>query len=146
MTWIERTARRKSIGQVVLFLVVTAIVIWIFAENASYWKVFLFGPPPGWRGATGCGGSRQRTTTSRLPRPIVTVTGGKVLSTGVQEVTTYEGFIHHVSAGYYAMLVGDRVLIVKSGKTPAATVGGSAGRDAAGPEGTNFFPKGPTRW
>ena len=37
-TWIERTARRKSIGQVALFLVVTAIMVWIFAENASSWK------------------------------------------------------------------------------------------------------------
>ncbi len=42
-TWIERTARRKSIGQVVLFLVVTAIVAWILAENSAYWKVFFHG-------------------------------------------------------------------------------------------------------
>ena len=125
-TWIERTARRKSIGQVVLFLVVTAIVIWIFAENASYWKVFLFGPPPA--GAAQLDAAATAADNYKpIATPYVTVTGGKMLSTGVQEVTTYEGFIHHVSAGYYAMLVGDRVLIVKSGKTPAAMVGGSLG-------------------
>jgi hypothetical protein len=45
-TWIERTARQKSIGQVVLFLVVTAIVAWICAENSAYLKVFFKGPPP----------------------------------------------------------------------------------------------------
>ena len=125
-TWIERTARRKSIGQVVLFLAVTAIVVWIFAENASYWRVFLFGPPPG--GVAQLDAAATAADNFKpIATPYVTVTGGKMLSTGVQEVTTYEGFIHHVSAGYYAMLVGDRVLIVKSGKAPGATVGGSLG-------------------
>jgi hypothetical protein len=45
-TWIERTARQKSIGQVVLFLVVTVIVAWIFAQNSAYLKVFFDGLPP----------------------------------------------------------------------------------------------------
>ena len=115
---------QKSIGQVVLFLVVTAIVVWIYAENATYWKVFLLGPPPG--GAAELDAAATAADNYKpIATPYLTVTGGKVLNTGVQEVTTYEGFIHHVSAGYYAMLVGDRVLIVKSGKTPAATVGGA---------------------
>ena len=123
-TWIERTARRKSIGQVVLFLAVTAIVVWIFVESASYWKVFLQGPPPAGAAqldaaATAAGNYKPIAT------PYVTVAGGKWLSTGVQEVTTYEGFIHHVSAGYFAMAVGDRVLIVKSGKTPATMASGA---------------------
>jgi hypothetical protein len=142
MTWIERTARQKSIGQVVLFLVVTAVVVWIFAENASYWKVFLEGPP-----AAGAAQLDAAATAADDYKPIatpyVTVTGGKMLSTGVQEVTTYEGFIHHVSAGYYAMLAGDRVLIVKSGKTPEAMVSGSLGampydlKEQLFPEGTD---------
>ena len=123
-TWIERTARRRSIGQVVLFLVVTVIVVWIFAEKASYWRVFLFGPA----GAAQLDAAATAANNSKpIAMPYVTVTGGKMLSTGVQEVTTYEGFIHHVSAGYYAMLVGDRVLIFKSGKTPADPVSGSLG-------------------
>ncbi|MGH9560959.1 MAG: hypothetical protein ACRD3S_05845, partial [Terracidiphilus sp.] len=45
-TWIERTARKKSMGQVVLFLAVTGIVAWIFTYNSAYWKVFFHGPPP----------------------------------------------------------------------------------------------------
>jgi hypothetical protein len=140
MTWIERTARQKSIGQVVLFLVVTAIVIWIYAENASYWRVFLFGPPPG--GAAQLDAAATATDSYKpVATPYLTVTGGKVLSTGVQEVTTYEGFIHHVSAGYYAMLVGDRVLIVKSGKTPETTVGGELGAMPLDLK-TELFPEG----
>ncbi len=127
-------------GQVVLFLVVTAIVIWIYAENASYWKVFLFGPPPGGTAELNAAATAADNY-KPIATPYVTVTGGKVLSTGVQEVTTYEGFIHHVSAGYYAMVVGSRVLIVKSGKTPATTVGG---RLSAMPPDlkTDLFPEG----
>jgi hypothetical protein len=140
MTWIERTARRKSMGQVVLFLVVTAIVIWIYAESASYWRVFLFGPPPGGTAELDAAATAADNY-KPIATPYVTVTGGKVLSTGVQEVTTYEGFIHHVSAGYYAMLVGSRVLIVKSGKTPETTVGGRL--DPMPPDlKTELFPDG----
>ncbi len=142
MTWIERKARQKSIGQVVLFLAVTAIVVWIFAENASYWKVFLHGPPQGGAAELDAAAAAEDNL-QPVATPYLTVTGAKVLSTGVQEVTTYEGFIHHVSAGYYAMLVGDRVLIVKSGKPPAATVSGELGampldlKDQLFPEGTD---------
>ena len=50
----------------------------------------------------------------------VTITGDKVLNTGVQEITTYEGVIKNVSAGYYALEVGSRILIVKSGKNQSA--------------------------
>ena len=124
MTWIERTARHKSIGQVVLFLVVTVIVVWVLAANTAYWKVFIDGAPTA--GTTQLNAAATAADNYKpIATPYVTVTGGKVLSTGVQEVTTYEGFIHHVSAGYYAMLVGDRVLIVRSGKSPATTVSGS---------------------
>ncbi len=87
MTWIERTARRKSIGQVVLFLVVTVVVVWIFAENAAYWKVFLFGPPPASVAQLDAAATAAENY-KPIATPFVTVTGGKVLSTGVQEVTT----------------------------------------------------------
>ncbi len=110
-TWIERTARRKSIGQVVLFLVVTAIVLGIYAENGAYMKVFLKGPPA----ATAADLDAAETATNNtqpIATPYVTITGDKVLNTGVEEITTYEGVIKHVSAGYYALQVGDRVLIV----------------------------------
>jgi hypothetical protein len=125
-TWIERTARQKSIGQVALFLMVTAIVAFIFAENSAYMKVFFKGPPP----ATAADlDAAQNADSSNQPiaTPYVTITGDKVLNTGVQEITTYEGIIKNVSAGYYALEVGNRILIVKSGKTPSTTVSGALG-------------------
>lgn len=125
-TWIERTARQKSTGQVALFLVVTAIVAWIFAENSAYMKVFFKGPPPA-TAADLDAAEKADTNAQPITTPYVTITGDKVLNTGVQEVTTYDGIIKNVSAGYYALEVGNRILIVKSGKTPSATVGGELG-------------------
>ena len=60
-----------------------------------------------------------------ISTPFATVTGDKVLNTGVQEVTTYNGLISRVSAGYYALMVGNKILIVKSPKLPPTTVTGS---------------------
>jgi hypothetical protein len=125
-TWIERTARQKSIGQVVLFLVVTAIVAWIFLANSAYMKVFFKGPPQ----ATAADlDAAENAINDQLPiaTPYVTIAGNEVLNTGVEEVTTYEGIIKNVSAGYYALRVNDRILIVKSAKTPPATVSGALG-------------------
>ncbi len=116
-TWIESTARKKSIGQVVVFLVVTAIVVSIVAENSAYWKVFFKGPPPA--AVADLDAAETSVNNSQaISTPYVTITGDKVLNTGVQEVTTYEGVIKNVSAGYYALQLGDRVLIVKSKKRP----------------------------
>jgi len=126
MTWIERTARQKAISTIALFLAVTAIVTFIYAENGAYMKVFFKGPPP----ATAADlDAAQNADNGNQPiaTPYVTITGDKLLNTGVQEVTTYDGVIKNVSAGYYALAVGNRILIVKSGKTPSTTVGGALG-------------------
>jgi hypothetical protein len=139
-TWIESTARKKSIGQVVVFLVVTAIVGSIVAENSAYWKVFFHGPPQA--AVTDLDAAERAVDNSQqIATPYVTITGDKVLNTGVQEVTTYEGVIKNVSAGYYALQLGDRVLIVKSKKPPATTV---AGELSAMPYDvkTSLFPEG----
>lgn len=139
-TWIESTARKKSIGQVVLFLAVTAIVVWIYAENLAYLKVFLDGPPPAT--AADLDSAEQATHAAQtIATPYVTITGDKVLNMGVEEVTTYEGIIKHVSAGYYALEVGGRVLLVKSGKAPAATVRGALGPMPYDLK-SNLFPEG----
>ncbi len=139
-TWIERTARQKAVSTVVLFCVVTAIVVWIYAENSAYVKVFFKGPPA----ATAADlDAAQNADSSNQPiaTPYVTITGDKVLNTGVEEVTTYEGVIKNVSAGYYALQVGDRILIVKSAQTPSTTVSGALGSMPYDLK-SNLFPPG----
>jgi len=125
-TRIERTARQKSIGQVVLFLVVTAIVVWICVENSAYLKVFFKEPPPATAAALDAAENADNNN-QPIATPYMTITGDKVLNTGVQEVTTYDGIIKNVSAGYYALEVANRILIVKSSRTPSTTVGGELG-------------------
>jgi hypothetical protein len=125
-TWIERTARQKSIGQVVLFLVVTVIVVWICAENRAYLKVFFMVPPPA-TAADLDAAEKAEGNLQPIATPYVTINGDKVLNTGVQEMRTTKGFIKNVSAGFFALEIGDRILIVKSGKTPSTTVGGQLG-------------------
>ena len=141
-TWIEQSARKKSMGQVVLFLVVTGIVVWIFACNSAYWKVFFHGPPPAAAADLNLAESEVNGM-ELIASPYITITGERVLNTDVQEITTYEGVIKNVSAGYYALKVGNRILIVKSKKEPSATVAGELGfmppdvKSSLFPEGTD---------
>lgn len=122
-TWIEQSARKKSIGQVVLFLVVTAIVAWIVADTRAYWKVFFHGPPPAAAADLDLA-EHEVNGLEPIVSPYITIAGEKVLNTDVQEVTTFEGVIKNVSAGYYALKVGNRLLIVKSKKEPSTTIAG----------------------
>lgn len=124
-TWIERTARQRSMRQVALFLLVTAIVVSLFALNASYWGPFFHGPTA--VDAAGLDAAAATVEDMKVPiaTPFATVTGEQVVNTGEQEVTTYHFIISRVTAGYYALKVGDKVLIVKSPKPPATTVSGS---------------------
>ncbi len=123
-TWVERTARQRSGWQILLFLLVTAVVAVLFALNASYWGPFFHGPT-----AINAAGLDAAETAANnyapIPTPFATVTGEKVANTGAQEVTVYSGIISHVSAGYYALVVGEKVLIVKSSKAPTTSVSGS---------------------
>jgi hypothetical protein len=125
-TWVERTARQRSLWQVMLFLLVTVIVISLFALNASYWGPFFHGPTAVEASGLDAAAAAAENYTA-IPTPFATVTGEQVVDTGTQEVTTYDFIISRVSAGYYALKVGDKVLIVKNPKPPATTVAGSLG-------------------
>jgi hypothetical protein len=120
--------------------VVTAIVVWICAENSAYLKVFFKGPPPATAAALDMA-EHEVDGEELIATPYVTITGDKVLNTGVEEVTTYDGIVKHVSAGYYALQIGNRILIVKSGKTPTTTVGGELGSMPFDLK-SNLFPPG----
>jgi Family of unknown function (DUF6709) len=123
-TWVERTARQRSVWQIALCLLVTVSVVSLFALNASYWGPFFHGPtvvdPAGLDAA-----AIAANNFAPIPTPFATVAGEQVVNTGAQEVTTYDFIVSRVSAGYYALKVGDKVLIVKSPNPPARTVTGS---------------------
>jgi hypothetical protein len=121
--WIVRLCRETSRRQVIAWaLVFTAGFLFVIA-NARYVINFVRGPYS-LRGAD----LAQINDAESTPRYFVSVHPDKVLDTGIQEITTTtENGVKqgsYVSAGYYAVLVGNRYLIVKSATRPSSQIEG----------------------
>lgn len=116
----RRSALRRSQAWALVVLVGLAFV----AINARYVLNAAAGP---WM-ATG-DDLRKIADPNSAHHYFLTVNGDKVIDTGVQEITTEttngEQTNQYVSAGYYALAVGDRLLIVKSTSKPPLTVTGA---------------------
>jgi hypothetical protein len=150
-TWIERMFRRECIRRLSAWAVVVLLTALMLTANLRYARNFLYGPFP----ATGYE-LKKITDPDRAEKYFVKVTGSKVVNTGLQEieVETRNGVEESskVSAGYYALLVGDRYLIVKSSKPISETASGQlvplSGnifdhmRSSVGPQrlGQHFYP------
>ena len=115
----KRRARRQIFAWVLTLL---AGITFVFS-NSRYVRNFVEGPyklPPD--------DLAQITDAETAPRYFVSVVSDKILDTGIQEVTTTtrngvkEG--SRVSAGYYAFVVEDRFLIVKSATKPPERIDG----------------------
>jgi len=140
-------ARRQTLAWVVVFLAGAAFVF----SNSRYVRNFVEGPFALQPSELG-----QLTDLETTPDYFVSVVGEKVIDTEIQEVTTTtrngvkEG--SHVSAGYFAFLVGDRFLVVKSAKEPPNKISGEllpipsnlASELFSGPDGqevrSHFYP------
>ncbi len=115
----RKRARRQTLAWLLTFL--SGILFVCF--NARYVRNFVAGPYELQPNALA-----QITDAEATPNYFVSVVGEKVLDTGIQEVTTTtrngvkEG--SRVSAGYYAFVVGDRFLIVKSVNRPPNKISG----------------------
>ena len=115
----RRRVRRQILAWALMLLAGIAFLLF----NGRYARNFVAGPYN-----LAPNELAQITDAETTPRYFVSVVGEKILDTGIQEVTTTtrngvkEG--SQVSAGYYALVVGDRFLIVKSaGKPPEKTAG-----------------------
>lgn len=124
-TWILRMIRRAYTRQLAAWGVLTLAGILVALGNARYIENFARGP----FAVTAADLEREGDVTA-APRYFVRVHGDTVIDTGLQEITvkTENGAEvgRSVSAGYYALHVGDRFLIVKS------SAESSPGTDAAG--------------
>ncbi len=121
-TWIERTARRKSVAGIVLFVAVTVTIALLYVANGDFWREWLH---PARIGAAELKvRSAKANSIDRMDSAVVTVSGESLGDAGVQEVTTYEGILSQVTAGYSVLRVGDRLLIVKSSRPIHSTVTG----------------------
>ena len=115
----RETSRRRVIAWALALL--AGVLILVF--NWRYVKNFIGGPY-----RLEAEDLAQITNPGTAPHYFVSVLGEKVVDTGIQEITTTtrngvkEG--SYVSAGYYALLVSDHLLIVKSKVQPPSKVEG----------------------
>ena len=122
-SWIREMCRKRAQRQALTWVLLLAAGIMIVFSNARYARNFLLGPFPVQPSQLG-----QITDVDTAPDYFVSVAPDKVIDTEIQEITTTtrngvkEG--SRVSAGYYACLIGDRFLIVKSEKQPPNNVSG----------------------
>jgi hypothetical protein len=122
-TWIERMFRREGIRRLSAWAAVVLLTALVLTANLRYARNFLYGPFP----TTGHELSKI-TDPNTAEKYFVKVTGSNVVDTGLQEieVESRNGVEENrkVSAGYYALVVGNRYLIVKSSKPVSETASG----------------------
>jgi hypothetical protein len=114
-TWIERMFRRECVRRLSAWAIVGLLTVLLLTGNLRYGHNFLYGPF-----ATTDAELGKITDPNSAEKYFVKVSGSRVVNTGLQEieVETRNGAeeSRHVTAGYYALQVGDRFLIVKSSK------------------------------
>jgi hypothetical protein len=136
-TWIHQmVAKRARRGVATCGLVLACIAVFLVSQH-RYINNFLRGP----FGVTQAE-LDAITDVSTAPRYFVHVAGSKAIDTGIQQVTTRKSYgvetSRSVSATYYALVVGDRFLIVKSAERMPLTVEGALTRMPASLEGHLF--------
>ena len=122
-SWIAKmctvTSRRQFFAW--FFLLCAGIVF--LALNSRYIVNFVKGPFP--LQADDLTGIKDADA---APHYYTSVVGDKVIDTGIQQITTTtengRKTGEYVSAGYYAFLVGNRALIVKSARKPDSKIAG----------------------
>ena len=123
LTWIERMFRRECIRRLSAWAAVTLLTALLLTANLRYARNFLYGPFP----ATASELSKI-TDPNAADKYFVKVVGSKVVNTGLQEIEIESsGGVEQsrkVSAGYYALQVGNRFLIVKSSKPVSDSASG----------------------
>ena len=122
-TWVAEMCRKRARRQTLAWTLTFLAGIIFACLNIRYVKNFLAGPYPLQPDALA-----QITDADTTPVYFVSVAGEKAVDTGIQEVetTTNNGVKEgsRVTAGYYALLLGDHFLIVKSPNQPPNSISG----------------------
>jgi hypothetical protein len=112
-TWILQMLRRKYRNQLVVWGLVIAVGVLIVFLNTRYIDNFVRGPF-----TMGASELAQVGDASTAPHFFVKVAGSRAMDTGLQEVTqeTENDVVtsRKVTSNYYALQVGEKLLIVKS--------------------------------
>jgi hypothetical protein len=122
-TWILKNVRVRNARRVGAWVAVAACLGFFAAGQSRYLANFFGGPY-----SLGAADLDSIPNIAEAPRYFARVTGSKVLDTGIQELTIHQKngveTGRSVSAGYYALVVGDRLLVCKSRSGSRATFEG----------------------
>jgi hypothetical protein len=122
-TWVLRMCRRACLRQLVVWGSVAVAGVAVMLVNARYYSNFLRGP-------VGMTSEKLAAITDlRLsPDYFVRVSGTQTLTPGIQQISIKNrgraAVRRIVSANYYALDLGDKLLIVKSSSEPSLEVEG----------------------
>jgi len=124
-SWIEKCCRKRAIRLLMGCCITVVIIAGLVASNGDYWGPFFNGPAL--VGAT----DLDKVNPFKIDHPYVTALGDQVIDSGVQELTTettngVKGK-PYVSAGYYALLIGNKILMIKSAVQPPVRPTGELG-------------------
>lgn len=113
-TWILQMVRARSLRRVVAWAATLAFVALFAFGQIRYIRNFLAGPY-----VLGAAELDAIPDAAKASRYFVRVTGSKTIDTGVQQITVKKRrgveTGREVSAGYYALVVGEKFLICKGG-------------------------------
>lgn len=122
-TWILKMLRARNVRRIIACALLIVVVIILPFTQSRYFKNFLMGPY-----SLGPTYLNSISDISVEPRYFAKVAGSKVVDSGIQEITTTkEGGKEtekKVTASYYILFVGDRLLVCKSGSGPMTTFEG----------------------
>ncbi len=122
-TWVVQMVKARCIRRVAAWACVLGCVVLLGIAQHRYVSNFLMGPfelgPPD---------LDSIADVSAAPRYFARVTGSKALDTGIQQITVRKSggveTSRSVSGAYHALVVGDRLLVVKNSSGAPTTVEG----------------------
>ncbi len=122
-TWIQGMVRKRCLRRVVAWGLATASLLPLALSQKRYISNFVMGPFD-----LGPAELDSIRDVAQAPRYFARVTGSKAIETGIQQITIRKrGGVEtsrSVSAAYYALVVGERLLLAKTSSGPPQTVEG----------------------
>jgi len=122
-TWIHGMVRARCLRRVVAWGLAAACLLLLTLSQKRYISNFFMGPHE--LGAAELG---SIVDVAQAPRYFARVTGSRAIDTGIQQITVRKrGGVEtsrSVSAAYYALVIGDRLLLAKTSGGAPKTVEG----------------------
>ncbi len=119
-TWILQRCRQKAVRQMIIWAVIGTAALAVAALNTRYTRDFVGGPYDASESDL-----LRISNIEQAPHVFLRVRGTKLLNTGIQQISIRKRsgveVGREVSAGYFALVVGKHLLLVKTTSSSPAT-------------------------